>query len=345
MNRASTAVIACAFVMVIFSSIAIGAAFRMPELSPAIALRAYFVILLLVVVASGMAALLPLTVLRRERQALQELTRSVATHKPRLFTGELSELSQHTSRLIEARNKLAEQNREIMTEAERGERLAVVGQFAAGLAHEIRNPITNVIGFAALARERCGDENLREDLRVIEEEARRCESITDSILAFSRTPKLSYETVDIAEVFSPPGDQRTISESGRIAEGTPRVEGDRTLLRRVAENIFRNAREAGAKRISVSTERVGKNLVIRIADDGPGIPVPILATLFDPFTTHRTGGLGLGLALSKGIVAAHGGTIKARNRSEGGAEFEIVLPVTRQQHPTQPEGAPRPLAL
>ena len=166
MNRASTAVIAAAFVMIIFSAIAIGAAFRMSDLSPSAALRAYSVIVLLVVVVSGIAALLPLNVLRRERQALQELTRSVAEHKSRIFSGDLSELSQHTSLLIEARNRLAEKNREIMTETERGERLAVVGQFAAGLAHEIRNPITNVIGFAALARERCGDEEIREDLRV-----------------------------------------------------------------------------------------------------------------------------------------------------------------------------------
>lgn len=207
----------------------------------------------------------------------------------------------------------------------REERLAELGRLASGLAHEIRNPITNIIGYAQLALERHGEDgSLKADLETIIAEARRCESITDSILSFSRAPRLSRETVTLADLLpSVPG----LEISLRVQENAGVLLADRVLLGRVLANLVTNAVEAGAKRLVITAERIGSNLRWRFADDGPGIPAALVETLFEPFTTAKRGGLGLGLAIARGIVTAHGGTLSARNRAEGGAEFELVLPV------------------
>lgn len=308
MNRSSTAVLAFFFIFLLFASVALWVALRMPALEPAQFARAFTTMVCLLLLVGAAAIFLPLSILRRERDAVNDLTR-------RIGAGD------------EERARLLARADDRQAKGDRDERLAALGRFASGLAHEIRNPITNVIGYAALLRERCTDENLRGDLKIIEEEARRCESVTDSILAFSRTPRIANETVDIASVFAPP------SGEIKIVENAARIEGDKTLLRQVAENLFRNAADAGAKKIDVRVKRAGTHVVIRITDDGKGIPVHLLERIFEPFATARKGGLGLGLALARGVIAAHGGAIKARNRPEGGAEFEITLPVRRPSTP------------
>jgi signal transduction histidine kinase len=255
---------------------------------------------------------------------LEALKNALRLQRPVTSADEFGDLALQVNALIAELGRRRAENRDETTARDRDERLAELGRFAAGIAHEIRNPITNVIGFAALLRERCENEETRRDLIAIEEEARRCEAITDSITAFSRVPTIRAEPVELAELIVAPANLEVAIEA---VEEARRVMADRILLRRVFDNLLVNARDAGARRVAVRVERLGARARILFSDDGRGIPAAIVERLFEPFATSRPGGLGLGLAIARGIVAAHGGELGARNRPEGGAEFEMTLPV------------------
>ncbi len=110
-----------------------------------------------------------------------------------------------------------------------------------------------------------------------------------------------------------------------LAEGLPEVYADPDLMGQVFANLIRNAVEAGADRIEIRTERNGEKVEARVRNSGPAIPPEILGRLFQPFVTTKAKGAGLGLALCKKIVTAHGGEIKVSNVDRG-AEFEVRLP-------------------
>ncbi len=219
---------------------------------------------------------------------------------------------------------------------------------AAGLAHEIKNPLAGLQGSAELlAREAEGP--AREYAAVIAREARRVDGLVRELLDLARPAALQTAPVNVHDVL---GDVlvlvRGISGADRIAfverydPSLPPVLGDQEKLTQVVLNLVRNALDAVVDRsdpmiileTSVASLRVrsagGRTRPlarISIQDNGPGIPEPMLGRLFTPFATSKPHGTGLGLAISKRIVDAHGGRIEVKNRGGGGAEANLDLPL------------------
>ncbi len=238
--------------------------------------------------------------------------------------GRLSERIEQVVRDLQARE----------LEVLRADQLAAVGQLAAGVAHEIRNPLTS-IKLLVQAGQQEGGEVGGEDLRVIEGEVRRMERSLNTFLEFARPPKLQRTAVPlgplVAGVF---GLLRVRAERQRVelAVDLPAVvvvAADPEQLRQVLVNLGLNALDAmpagGLLRVSVRT-RPGQ-VAVAVTDTGPGIPAAMLPRLFTPFTSTKDTGLGLGLVISRRIVEDHGGTLTAANRPSGGAEFLVRLPV------------------
>jgi two-component system nitrogen regulation sensor histidine kinase GlnL len=219
---------------------------------------------------------------------------------------------------------------------------------AAGLAHEIRNPLAGLQGSAELlAREAEG--TAREYAQVIAREARRVDGLVRELLDLARPAALQLAPVNVHEVLGdvlvlarglPGGERCAFSE--RYDPSLPDVHGDREKLTQVFLNLTRNAVEAAASRPGgeVAFETCVASLRLRAAggrtrslarvavvDNGPGVPEAMLSRLFTPFATSKANGTGLGLAISRRIVEAHGGRIEVRNRSGGGAEAAVYLPL------------------
>jgi two-component system nitrogen regulation sensor histidine kinase GlnL len=231
-----------------------------------------------------------------------------------------------------------------------GERHLDFEALAAGLAHEIKNPLAGLQGSAELlAREAEG--TAREYALVIAREARRVDGLVRELLDLARPATLQSGPVNIHSVFRdvmliakglPGGDRVLFSQ--RFDPSLPPVLGDQEKLTQVALNVLRNAVEAvrdtpGAE-VSLETgvapvrlRQAGGRTVtlarVAVLDNGPGIPESMLSRLFTPFATSKAQGTGLGLAVSRRIVEAHGGRIEVRNRAGGGAEAALYLPLAR----------------
>lgn len=324
MSRFVSIALGALLVFFLAALVAVWSALRLEALSPLATLRVFALYATLLAAVCLALALLLAHAARRRHRRFEAFKEDLRRRRPVAATDEFGDLALQTNALLAELDRRRAENRDEATARERDERLAELGRFAAGIAHEIRNPITNVIGFAALLRERCASEETRRDLVAIEEEARRCETITDSIMAFARAPAIRAEPVGLAGLIVAPPGLEVVFECAAEAR---RVMADRLLLRRVFDNLLVNARDAGARLVTVRIERRGAWARIVFADDGRGIPTAILERLFEPFATSRPGGLGLGLAIARGIVVAHGGELQARNRPAGGAEFEMTLPV------------------
>jgi two-component system nitrogen regulation sensor histidine kinase GlnL len=229
-----------------------------------------------------------------------------------------------------------------------GERALNFEALAAGLAHEIKNPLAGLQGSAELlAREAEG--SARDYAQVIAREARRVDGLVRELLDLARPAALQTAPVDIHQVL---GDVRALARgfpgADRVAfqerfdPSLPPVHGDDEKLTQVILNLVKNALEAVADRpaptitletsvaifrVRAATGRTRPLARISVQDNGPGIPEAMLARLFTPFSTSKPHGTGLGLAISRRIVEAHGGRIEVRNRSGGGAESSVYIPL------------------
>ncbi|MFZ0636162.1 MAG: PAS domain S-box protein [Candidatus Acidiferrales bacterium] len=237
------------------------------------------------------------------------------------------------------------------------EKFASMGQMLAGVAHELNNPLTAILGVSDLLRERASDDAMRRQTELVHQQARRAAEIVQSLLAFSRRSAPGRSPVRIEELV-----QRTMQLHGstlskkkitvdfRPTENLPIVEGDANLLLHVFLNLVINAEQAISAsrdhgRIQITAIRLDDKIVVTFDDDGPGIPADILHKIFDPFfTTKRPGGgTGLGLTISMAIIREHGGTLEAHSTPGRGASIKIVLPVaqsTRALTPNPEAAAP-----
>jgi two-component system NtrC family sensor kinase len=223
------------------------------------------------------------------------------------------------------------------------EKLSAVGQFVAGVAHELNNPLTAVIGFADLLKETVSDPEIRPQIDLIARSGQRCQKIVQSLLSFSRQHaperkllKLGALIDDILEIMA--YDLRTsgvevVREFGE-AHALPSIVGDAHQLQQVFVNLLSNARQAlqGFRRdgrIAIRAFVDGGMVRLEFQDNGPGIKPEHLAKIFDPFfTTKPVGkGTGLGLSLVYGIIQEHGGKIRVQSEPGQGAVFIIELPV------------------
>ncbi|MEW6209190.1 MAG: PAS domain S-box protein [Acidobacteriota bacterium] len=225
------------------------------------------------------------------------------------------------------------------------DKLAALGQMIAGVAHELNNPLTSVIGFTQLIlMESSLNEQMRENLEIVRQEAERTRRIVQNLLSFSRQHKPSRTEVDINELLDRTLDLRAYEMSvnnisiRRNYGLMPSVMADEHQMQQVFLNIIINAEHAmhsqhlgGTLTLATSFEKSaeGNTVKIIIEDDGPGIAPENLDRLFDPFfTTKPVGkGTGLGLSISYGIIKEHGGSIRAESSPGQGARFIIELPL------------------
>jgi PAS domain S-box-containing protein len=229
----------------------------------------------------------------------------------------------------------------------KAERLSSVGALAAGVAHEINNPlgIINLFAQRALEKAKKGEIDV-EKMEKIVEQTRRVAAITRNLLDFARAAPTRYAPVDLAEVVrntcSLVADRARSSEIAireEVAADLPRVNGNGQQISQVLLNLLLNAIQAidhkgtiTLRVVATPTSRLptaGRAVLVSVEDTGPGIPPEALPKMFEPFfTTKAPGeGTGLGLSVSWGILKEHHGAIFAGNRPEGGARFEFELPV------------------
>jgi len=221
------------------------------------------------------------------------------------------------------------------------DRLASIGELASGVAHELNNPLTGIIGFSELLLKKNISEEIKEDLEVINREAQRTAQIVRNLLTFARRHETTKEPVDINQAILSVLDLRAYEQKVHDIEvvasfdpNLPKITADLFRLQQVFVNIIINAEHFmtethGRGTLTITTESDGDIIRASFADDGPGIRKENLRHLFDPFfTTKEVGkGTGLGLSICHGIVTEHGGKIYAESALKKGATFILELPV------------------
>jgi two-component system NtrC family sensor kinase len=221
------------------------------------------------------------------------------------------------------------------------DRLASIGELASGIAHELNNPLTSVIGFSQLLMERDIADDFKEDLKLVHSEAQRAAGIVKNLLTFARKhapvkqlTQINSVIEDVLRLRAYEQKVNNIEVSKKFITDLPEVMVDHFLIRQVFLNLVINAEyfmaaEHNKGVLTITTESTGNTVRVLIADDGPGISKENLNRIFNPFfTTKEVGkGTGLGLSICHGIVAEHGGSLHARSQLGKGATFVVELPI------------------
>ena len=236
--------------------------------------------------------------------------------------------------------------------ATRAEQLAAVGQLAAGLAHELRNPLTAIkVLIQSAVASRSTKSLSHRDLAVIEEEVLRLDRTIQNFLDYARPPKAEKRLVAVqaaiqqtVDLVSPRAAQLGVEVDCQLPADAIQIEADPAQIRQVLLNLLMNALDAtpqgGTVRVRIDCEpplepnrasdevsATPEWIAIEVADSGPGVPADLGERIFEPFVSTKETGTGLGLSICRRIVEEHGGRIAAANRPEGGAAFCVRLPV------------------
>lgn len=229
------------------------------------------------------------------------------------------------------------------------EKMAAFGQLGAGIAHEVKNPLAGILGFAQLSLRKADKESpLYRNLEMIERETKRCKNIIENLLRFARQERVTFQLTDLNQVVDDAVaivdhqlGLHQIRVERHLAPSVPPVMGNANQIQQVLMNLLINAQQAfdgapGVVNIFTGLRPDGM-IEIRVADSGPGIPENIQPRLFEPFFTTKPAGkgTGLGLSVSYGIIKDHQGDIQVKSAPGNGAEFIITLPPA--PHGTPPD--------
>jgi len=254
-------------------------------------------------------------------------------HLAESFNQMASELSIREKALNEAQAQLVQ-----------SEKMAAFGQLGAGIAHEVKNPLAGILGFAQLSlRKTEKDSPLHKNLLQIEKETRRCKTIIENLLKFARQEKVQYAATDINRVVQDSidimGHQLGIHQikvEKDLSANLPEIMANGNQIQQVLMNFMLNSQQAmngnpGTVRLETAIADA-QNIEIRVKDNGPGIPKEIQTKIFEPFFTTKPAGqgTGLGLSVSYGIIKDHGGIIRIVSQQGEGTLFIITLPVNRK---------------
>ncbi len=250
-----------------------------------------------------------------------------------------------TGVLIEREWRERERRVTLQRELARSERLSSLGQMAAGLAHEIRNPLGSIQGAAELLGDDAPEGSKKRELYVVlHKETKRLGTVVDDFLGFARPRPLDLAACDISAVVERAVAQmqldatiRHIQIESRLASTLPRVQADAQRLHQVFLNLLLNAIAASPDRgrIEISADRAQREgvpvVAVVVRDHGVGIAADALPRVFDPFFTTREAGTGLGLSISHTIVRDHGGWIDIASEPGRGCTVRVMLPLTRSE--------------
>ncbi len=263
----------------------------------------------------------------------KELLMTLASHAASVWENAMlyQMAQQRNQQLLESYEKLRKAQRELI----RKERLAALGEMAAIVAHEIRNPMTAIRGFAQRISKRLHEpETVEEYLGIIVSEVDRLDEVIRSVLDFGKKPVIRKQPVQIGAIISDAllilegkisAKSLTIRKS--LAAGIPEVMVDEDRMKQVIINLLENAVYVTPRGDTVAIEaaRIDTSLVIRVIDGGAGVDPKMTRKIFDPFFTTKVHGAGLGLAMAQRIVEEHNGTIDAANVPGRGAAFTVRL--------------------
>jgi signal transduction histidine kinase len=224
------------------------------------------------------------------------------------------------------------------------ETLARLGELTAGIAHEFRNGLATIHGYSRLIDPDALPPTYRAYVQGIRQETEALRQVVTNFLNFAKPEQVSFTRVDLGTIVRRAADDlrhelpsgTSLTVTGRFGD----IYGDEVLLRQVFGNLVRNAaqacEEAGivpAITIEGGVDTATRTCRVVVSDNGPGIPEPTLEKIFQPFFTTRAQGTGLGLAIVQKIVVMHNGRVSARSREEGGASFQIVIPLSEDGRP------------
>jgi PAS domain S-box-containing protein len=232
------------------------------------------------------------------------------------------------------------------------ERLAAMGAMIGGVAHELNNPLTSILGVSELLQDSQTTDAARKQIAILQQQARRAAEIVHNLTYFSRPPAPGKTPVNLGEIVERTLNlhayslrKNSITVDFLREPALPYVQGDPHQMMQVflnlilnAEQAIRETRDRGTLRIRLGNN--GESVWASFHDDGPGIPSDILASIFDPFyTTKRPGrGTGLGLSICKAVMKEHNGTIEAANAPGGGAVFTVTLRAAASSSTASPAG-------
>ncbi len=249
------------------------------------------------------------------------------------------ELTCKNAALLEANEKTRRMQEQLI----RAERMAAIGQLAAGVSHEIDNPVGVILGYAELLQEEFPENDpRREDVRVIIDECKRCRRITGGLLGLARGAETHWEVFDLGGLIRETVDSlrpqklfKEIDFDLAFPSEPVSVSGDPDKLRQVLINLLLNAAQSlkGQGRVRVEVAHEQGEVRFTVADNGPGISEGVRERIFEPFfsTKERGEGTGLGLAVCRKLVEEHGGRIQMISPTGGGAGFRVCLPLRAQE--------------
>ena len=275
------------------------------------------------------------TVLVRLR-SLEEGLKGEREPIPHTPLNEFQEVLEGIDKLALSLDQKIEKEKNLEAELRHRERLSALGQFAAGVAHELRNPLATVRLRTQMSQRSTNPDAIARNSTVILEEVDRLDVMIERLLYFSRPISLRREPVSVDELCS------TVAKAWAERASPVRVsygpsmglmlECDRSRIVQVLDNLIENAVESAGVRsgasglVELSASRLGPNIVLCVLDNGQGFSEEALKHALDPFFTTRESGTGLGLSIASELIQAHGGELSFRDRPEGGAVVSVSFP-------------------